>query len=196
MDKSAIIDFFDGLADRWDSWQEDNNHQISLALDLIEPDNNLKILDVACGTGILEPFFEKYCPSRMLCVDISSEMIALARKKRRNSWVEYLHSDIFDINECDFDLCIVHNALPHFENFENLLSNLSQRLKNGGRIMVLHSESRESINRRHMDKAMTVSRYLPPADDFVKTFNVTFNADIMVDTKKMYLVSGIKAVKM
>ena len=195
MDKQTIIDFFDGLADKWDSWQDGNNPIIALAIDLITPSPNLKILDTACGTGIIEPFLEKYNPNYMLCVDISSKMIDLAKAKSQNSWAKYLNSDIFDVTENEFDICIIHNALPHFEDFKRLIDHVSQRLKNGGRIVILHSESRDSINKRHMAKADAVSRYLPKAKELADIFKPIFDIDIIIDTKKIYMVSGVKVTK-
>jgi demethylmenaquinone methyltransferase/2-methoxy-6-polyprenyl-1,4-benzoquinol methylase len=100
-----------------------------------------KILDLACGTGILTfKLADKFPKSKIVGVDMMPEYIALARKKvaaenRQNIHLICARAEVVQLNEM-FD-CITSSYIPKYVPAEPLLKNVSRYLKSGGRL-VLH----------------------------------------------------------
>ncbi len=192
MERKTVTDFFDALAQDWDQGIDKSNPSIKLALDLIKPEPNLKIIDVGCGTGIMENFLAVFNPQKMLGIDISPKMIEYAHRNKKHPWADYVCADIMEFSGQKFTLCTVHNALPHFGNTEKLVKHLAGLLEDNGRIAVFHSQSRQKINKRHMEKANHVSCILPSGKKLANFLEKYFNTDIIVDNDHLYLVSGTK----
>ena len=55
MDKKDVIEFFDGLAASWDAELVRSDEIIGIILDNGGIKEGVKVLDVACGTGVLIP---------------------------------------------------------------------------------------------------------------------------------------------
>ena len=74
----------------------------------------LDILDVACGTGVMEQFLLKYNPKSIVAVDIAENMIKKAKEKYNDNRIEFICDDIHNIKDRKFDYVIIYNAFPHF----------------------------------------------------------------------------------
>ena len=81
MDKKKIIQFFDQCASWWDDDMIRNEDIICKIFDNCEIDQNSKVLDVACGTGVLFEDYLKRNVSSLTGIDISSEMVKIAKRK-------------------------------------------------------------------------------------------------------------------
>ena len=79
MDKKSIVDFFDSRADKWDDIQIIRAEKIDKILDVAGIDGQSRVLDVACGTGVLEDFYLKRGARYVLGADISPKMVELAK---------------------------------------------------------------------------------------------------------------------
>ena len=55
MNKEAVIEYFDRMAPGWDSHMKRNERAITRILDNAHVKEGVKVLDVACGTGVLIP---------------------------------------------------------------------------------------------------------------------------------------------
>lgn len=190
MNKKDIISFFDEFAPKWDNMNEQNHTVISQILDNCKISENVKVLDVACGTGVLFPHYIE-CKAIVTGLDISPEMVKIASEKHPQINVICGDAESISLDE-KFDVIMIFNAFPHFPNPEKLIENLSKALKKGGRISIAHGASREEINHCHEGKPNRISLPLPEAEDVAKLLSSHFDVDIVISNDLMYQVSGIK----
>ena len=193
MNKRDIIDFFNKLAPGWDKDLIHDDKKISFILDRAGITKGVSVLDVACGTGVLIPDYLARDVKKVLAVDISPAMIAIAKAKFSDPRVEFLTADIetADLPE-KFDRCVVYNAFPHFPDPRNLVHVLAEKLIQGGRLTVAHSMSREALNAHHSGTASKVSRGLMSESELSVLCETYFDVDTALSTEAMYIVSGIK----
>ncbi|MDR1694460.1 MAG: methyltransferase domain-containing protein [Lactobacillaceae bacterium] len=103
----------------------------------------LKILDAGCGTGLCGKYLKKYAGIFGLHgVDISSEMIAEAKRKRiyNKLFVEELIS-FLSSRKNEYDLVVSTDVFIYFGDLENLFLNLNNILKKNGRVIFSVSEN-------------------------------------------------------
>lgn len=194
MDKNAVSAFFDSLADSWDDEMIKIQWKIDKILDTAEVTEGKKVLDIACGTGVLIPDYLCRKVERCVAVDISSRMIEIAKSKFcKTKSVEFLCADAEEyVFSEKFDCIVIYNAFPHFADRKKLFGNLSERLKRGGRITVAHGMSREALIRHHSGKAENVSTILPETDEMAEMMNSFFAVDVKISTDEIYIVSAKK----
>ncbi|MBP3634498.1 MAG: class I SAM-dependent methyltransferase [Oscillospiraceae bacterium] len=191
MNKQDIIDFFDSRASGWDADTVKNEQIIETILDNAGVGQGSAVLDVACGTGVL---FADYLSrgAKVTAVDISSEMVKLAKAKFPQ--VEVLCGDVEDLQlDRQFDCIMVYNAFPHFPEPEKLLRVLSAMLCPGGTLTVAHGASRAVIDHHHEGHASKVSVGLMHEDDLEKLFEKYLTVTVKLSNDHMYQVTGRKA---
>ena len=190
MNKKDIISFFDDFAPTWDNVNERNNQVIAQILDNCKIFEGTHVLDVACGTGIL---FSDYIErkAKVTGVDISPEMVKKAKEKFPQAKTICEDAENVSFNEL-FDVVMIYNAFPHFNEPEKLIENLANNLKKGGRISICHGASREEINRCHEGKPSKISLPLPEVENVAKMLSSRFDVDIIISNDLMYQVSGTK----
>lgn len=153
-----IIEFFDKYAPGWDEHMIRNEEVIKEILDNAGVRRGSRVLDVACGTGVLIPDYLERGAEEVTAVDISPKMIEIARGKFKEPNVQLIRADVMsDDMGTDYDSIVVYNAFPHFPNQKELIKRLSQLLKVGGRLTVAHGMSREWIEKHHEGAAGKVS---------------------------------------
>lgn len=189
-----VIAFFDRLAPNWDAAQIDRYAVIESILDNAGVGAGQRVLDVACGTGILFEHYLRRGVASVTGVDISPEMAKLAaRKAAGHPQIRVVCGDIERVTlDTPFDAVVVYNAFPHFEDGARLIEGLWDRLAEGGRLTVAHGFSRETINARHGSDAHRVSQGLMPADDLAALFRPRFDVDVVISNGEMYQVAGTK----
>lgn len=194
MNKSDVIEFFDRCAPQWDADQIPKDAIINRILDNANVVEGLDVLDVACGTGVLFPFYLERNVRSVTGIDISHEMARLASEK--HAAFEKIRVICGDVEETrfdkQFDSVMVYNAFPHFPDPERLIATLASLLKEGGRLTIAHSASREQIDDHHKGPASKVSNGLMYADELKAIFEPFFEVDIMISNQEMYQVSGVK----
>lgn len=191
--KEDVIAFFDELASGWDAGQIRDEDKINTILDYAQVKEGVKALDVACGTGVLIPDYLDRNVSKVTAVDISSEMIRIAKSKFNHRRVEFYCADIEEIElPQDYDTCMVYNAFPHFTNPAGLISALAAKLKMGGRLTIAHSMSRKQLDSHHAGPAAKVSNGLMSEDDLARLFGAFFEVDVKISNDRMYVVSGYR----
>ncbi len=192
--KEDVVEFFDKMASSWDAGQILDDDKLNLILDYAGAREGVSVLDVACGTGVLVPYYLERNVGKITGVDLSAEMIKLAKQKFSEPNVEFFCADIEEIElGGDYDMCMVFNAFPHFINPANLIATLADKLKVGGRLTVAHSMSKKQLDSHHSGPARKVSVGLMSEDDLEKLFQGFFNVDVKISNEKMYIVSGVKA---
>jgi ubiquinone/menaquinone biosynthesis C-methylase UbiE len=92
-----------------------------------------KILDLGCGTGILEMYLPKDC--KIVGIDNSKDMLKIARSKKLKN-VKFVLADIRNFNLKErFDIAVcINDTLNHLTSSKDLksfFSNIARHLKKG-----------------------------------------------------------------
>lgn len=190
MDKKEIIAFFDDMASGWDAMQVRNEEVIVEILQKGGITQNTKVLDVACGTGILFPDYISL-GAEVTGIDISANMVEKAREKYSD--IKVICGDAAEyIFEETFDAVIIYNAFPHFSKPDKLIKNLSAALREKGRFTVAHGMSEKDLAKCHSTVAKDVSLPLPSKEKLCEIMSEFFVVDVMVSDEEKYIVSGLK----
>lgn len=193
IEKQAVIDFFDRCAPTWDAEMIRSDRKINIILDNARVGAGSRVLDVACGTGVLTPDYLARDVASVTAVDISPEMIRRARDKFRDDRVQFLCGDVetLDVGR-DFDAVVVYNAFPHFPDPERLVAHLASLLRPGGVLTVAHGMGRAAIDGHHKGRASAVSRGLMSAQELAAIFEKHLTVTTVLSTEEMYQVAGEK----
>ena len=191
MDKKAVIEFFDRCAPSWDADMIKSDEIIGKILDNAEVGNGQHVLDVACGTGVMFPYYLERNVASVTGIDISPEMAKIAQEKFPAQQVICGDVEEYEFDR-QFDVIVVYNAFPHFPEPARLIKRLCSLLKEGGRLTIAHGASREAIDGHHKGSASKVSNGLMSADSLKKLFDPLFEVEIMISNSRMYQVSGFK----
>ncbi len=188
-----IAKFFDELAFAWDENNVYNEDIVCKILDNAQVAENKTVLDVACGTGVL---FEEYLlrkVKKVTAIDISSQMVEIAKKKANGTQIEVVCGDVETYLFTEkYDCCVIYNAFPHFLCPERLISILEKVLKEDGIITVAHSMSREDINKIHSGSAKKVSIELMEIEKLAILLEPYFDVTVCVSNEDMYQICGKK----
>ena len=148
--KTQIKIMFNLISKRYDIL----NRIITFGLDLrwrknlvnkIKPQNPKIILDVATGTGDLAIELSKTNAEKIIGIDISDQMIEIAKKKIRkknlNSLIKILKSNSENMNFKNdyFDMVTVSYGVRNFDNLNKGLSEIFRVLKPSGKIYILET---------------------------------------------------------
>lgn len=191
MEKKDIASFFDNCAPWWDDDMIRNEVVISAILDNSGIESGMDILDVACGTGVLFPDYEKRGVGSVTGIDISPEMAKIAQRKFPE--VTVICGDVEEtVFDRKFDAIMVYNAFPHFPDPANLIKVLADLVKPGGRLCVAHSMSRAQLQQHHAGRASRVSIDLIHEKDLAALFAPFFDVDVIISNDRMYQVAGTR----
>lgn len=194
MNKQDVIAFFDRCAPKWDADMIKNDEIIGKILDNAEIEPGQHILDVACGTGVLFPYYLRRGAASVTGIDISPEMAKIAETKfAGEDKIRVICGDVEEVHfDRKFDRIVVYNAFPHFPSPKRLIKILAGLLKDDGRLTIAHGQSREAIDGHHQGSASKVSNGLMTAESLKKLFDPHFDVEIMITNSRMYQVSGVK----
>lgn len=191
MEPNEIISFFDERAAHWDDRLIRNEEVIAAILDNGGILPGKYVLDVACGTGVLFPDYLKRRVASLTAIDISPEMVKIARQKFPH--VEVICGDaqtaVFDRQ---FDAVMIYNAFPHFPEPSALIGALAKCVRTGGKLSVAHGMSRDKLLAHHSGAASTISRPLPDEKALAKLFEPWFEVELALSDDRMYQVVGRK----
>ena len=185
IDKADVIEFFDRCAPSWDAGLIRSDRKINIILDNAGVREGSRVLDVACGTGVLIPDYIRR-GADVTGIDISPEMIKLAERKYAGTGVRFICGDIetADVGQ-GFDAIVVYNAFPHFPDPERLITHLSGLLAEGGVLTVAHGMSREQIDAHHHGSASKVSMGLMPAEQLAGIFGRHLDVTAVISDEDM-----------
>lgn len=190
MDKKEIIAFFDKLASEWDKTNVRNEEVIAEILENGGIRKGIKVLDVACGTGVLFPDYLK-TGADITGIDISENMVKTAREKFPD--VKIICGDATDFPlEEKFDAIMIYNAFPHFDEPEKLIKNLAEALDSNGRLSIAHGISEKELAECHSGSARNISVPLVKKEVLADMLKPYLNVDITISDERMYMVSGVK----
>lgn len=102
-----------------------------------------KVLDLACGNGYFSRKLLVQNPSEIVAVDISEEMIKLAKANPKNKGIKFVLGDVNQLKKLgEFDIAIagflLHYAKTKDELF-NMCKNIYSNLKKGGSFITINN---------------------------------------------------------
>lgn len=186
-------EFFNQVAFKWDDMCHHDENKINHIIDISEVKKDSKILDVGTGTGVLIKYLMETNPKEIHGVDLSENMIQVAKSKYKDDRVKFYAEDIVEFNEeKDFDYVFIYSAYPHFKDKEKLFSHLRKLMKENGKIIICHSQSKEDINRVHASKEAVKEHILPKAEITCEIMKDYFKINKCIDNDEMYYISAVK----
>ena len=194
MNKQDVIAFFDRCAANWDADMIKSDVIIGKILDNVQVQPGMDVLDVACGTGVMFPYYLELGVASVTGIDISPEMAKIASEKYAGEdRVRVICGDVEEtVFDRKFDVVVVYNAFPHFPDPRRLIKTLSGLLKEGGRLTIAHGASREAIDGHHKGPASKISNGLMSAESLKNLFAPHLQVEVMISDNRMYQVAGIK----
>ena len=185
--------FFDERAAHWDArGHADNTALLRGILSAAGLTEGARILDIACGTGVLFPLLLETNPQLIHGIDLSDEMVKHARKKTEDPRIELFAADFYEFSPaCHYDFAVAYNAYPHFTEKARFAKKLHALLGKNGRFLIMHGRGREMINAHHnQGEAVHVSVPLDPCEEEALAFEGLFRIDLKIDTESCYALSG------
>lgn len=164
----SMSEFFDGLSENWDQNELSTKDERREFLSFLDIKEDEKILDLACGTGVITSLLQEKSKCDVIGLDISPKMIEKAKEKEKeNPYIHYYVGDFlsYDFKE-KFDHIIVFNAYPHFLDREAFKNKVLKILNKNGKLEIIHNISRQEIESHHKGGANPYSRgLLAPLDE-------------------------------
>ena len=190
--KKDVIEFFDRCAPGWDADLVCSDKIIGIILEHAGVTAGKTVLDVACGTGVMIPYYLERDVAKVTGIDISPNMAKIAREKFHQENVQIVCGDVeeTDFGET-FDCIVVYNAFPHFPDPKRLLERLADLLKRGGTLTIAHGASRETIDSHHKGFASRVSMGLMPVEELAAMFPSKLEVITQISDDRMYQVTGV-----
>jgi len=190
--RRSQADFFDSLAPHWEADRQLNDAKVQSLLDACRLRQGERLLDLACGDGILEDKLLSY-GVKIDGVDISPEMISLAKKAHQNPNLTYFCRDFYEhSSEIPYDVILVFDAYPHFLDKDAFAQKAASLLKKGGRLYILHDSSKETINAHHEHVSKDLSTPLKSAKKEAFPFWKSFKKGRIEDEKDHYFIELIR----
>lgn len=144
--RSSIRSMFDEVAPTYDFL----NHLLSLGIDnywratatakakkLLEGIPSSKILDVATGTGDLAASMAKIPGTKVKALDLSPEMLAIARKKYPGITFLEGYAEKLPFETASFDIVSAGFGVRNFEHLDLGMQEFSRVLKPGGHAIII-----------------------------------------------------------
>lgn len=193
IEKNKVIEFFDGCAPTWNDEMIINDSIVARILDNAEVTEGMRILDVACGTGVLMPYYISRNVASVTGVDISPKMLEIAASSFKADNIRFMCLDAETEKTGEmYDCIVVYNAFPHFPDPDRLIANLCSMLVPGGTLTVAHGMSREKIDSHHEGRARHISNGLMPAGELAELFRPYTEVIKVISDDSMYQVVGRK----
>lgn len=190
--------FFNEIADRWDEINHYPVKKIETMLHMLGIGRSDTVLDVGTGTGVLLPLLMKQTrPENITAIDAAEKMIAKAKEKFSNTAIQFIAGDVLEypLNADYYDHIICYSVFPHFEDKRAVIKLFAALLKQGGLVSILHSSSRENINKTHTHIASRgiSSDYLLPAQEYIPLLNRNgLKEERVIDNEEMFVLCGRK----
>jgi SAM-dependent methyltransferase len=108
--------------------------EIPALLSLLPDLKGKRILDLGCGFGEHCKMFVQMGASRVVGIDISEKMLAVAKKENADPRIVYLHMPIENIGELEesFDVVVSSLAFHYVEDFSGVINAIAARLVPNG----------------------------------------------------------------
>ena len=193
MDKQDVIRFFDQAAATWDADMICSVPVVDKILDGARLRRGMEVLDVACGTGVMFPFYLGRGVKSVTAIDISPNMAQIAAQKAVGKPVTVICGDAenYDFDR-QFDCAVIYNAFPHFPDPTHMIDSLARWIRPGGTLTVAHGMSAEALRHHHSGAAFRVSLDLPEPEELAALLAPWFAVKSTVSNEYMYQVVGVR----
>lgn len=140
--ESSVKDTYNKLAHNYERrWHHYVWTTLRYLSDRVDFDGTEAVLDVGCGTGVLEEFLLKRWPGLSITgVDISEKMLTVAGNKHTLSPnLTFLQANASDLpfESEKFDAVVCANCFHYFDQPGQTLVEMKRVLKKGGRLVLL-----------------------------------------------------------
>ena len=173
--KGLVENVFDQVYDQYDLMNDFMSlgiHRLwkKNLLNMMNPSQKQKLIDVACGTGDIAKLFLKYTfkESNITCVDPNKGMIKKGKEKltkyKNLKWI-IAPAEKLPIEENIFDFYTISFGLRNTKNLDKALSEAYRVLKPGGRYLCLEFSKIQNSNLDFIYK--NYSKLIPKIGEFV-----------------------------
>lgn len=169
--KDNIKDTFNNVANSYDK----NRQFIISAKKMVEfidfQDKNLNILDLSTGTGnIAIELAKKFPKSTIYAIDISNEMLEIAREKTEAEYIKnitYLVQDVenLEFKDIKFDIITCGYGLFFYPDMDRVFCDICTKLNDGGKFIfsTFTDSAFEPYSKIFLDMLETNYSIKPPA---------------------------------
>ncbi|MCF0117205.1 MAG: methyltransferase domain-containing protein, partial [Bacilli bacterium] len=186
IDNKEVEEFFSEIADSWDQHSSADLKSLEERLRVLKIKENESVLDLGCGTGILENILPRFT-NKITGLDISPYMIKNAKEKHPD--INYVVGDFYtSVFKNKFDNIIIYNAYPHFIDKPLFVKKVIQVLKKKGKFYLIHGASKEVINQCHKEVPSSISIGLKDVEEELKVFKKYFNVVETHDNENEYII--------
>lgn len=185
---NEIKEFFNMQASTWDKREKHTEEELDLFIRAyVELEDGNKVLDLGCGTGIITNILYNITNCDVDAIDISNEMINIAKNKYNNDKIHFICDDFYNLNT-KYDHIICFNAYPHFLDVLKFKEKIYEILNDDGKLTIIHNLSRHSLDRHHSG-IFNISRKLPPIIKEAEIYKDKFEILNIIDNDEMILLS-------
>lgn len=191
-------DFFNSMAEKWDSVCQHDMNKVKYIISLLNIEYGARILDVGTGTGVLIQLLAEQAGEQgeITAIDVSDRMLEVAQRKHTYNNVSFVCGDVLEAdfpNEY-FDYVICYSVFPHFDDKEFAVKVLSKYIKQGGKLIICHSQSREAINNKHKSASEAVAEDILPQINVIRGYfeNSGLETIIEIDNDEMFVAAARK----
>lgn len=188
MNREEIATFFDKHAKNWDDETICDYRKIETIFNFANIKENIDVLDVGCGTGVLFDYYLKKKVRSIKAIDISEEMIKVAKSKYFNSNINLECVDAYKFNAGKYDAIMMYDCFPHFDDQEQIIKHLSTLLKEEGFLTVAHSMSIKRLKKHH-ENIENISLDPIHEDELEKIMNKYGTVTTKISNEDMFVVT-------
>lgn len=186
--------YFDERAANWNEQAEPAGTKHLMVAQLAGVHEGSRVLDVGCGTGIMERAYLELGTASIVALDLSERMLDCARTSFSDVPAERLRFECRDIldftSDEPFDVMVIYNAYPHILDKAALVEASASLLVPQGRFLVAHGMGRATLNEHHANVPHDVTSDLPPAREAALDWQGAFDIDMVADTPFTYFFGG------
>ena len=134
--KTKVLEAMDRIAAKRDSYIKRNRYYYRNLINYFRfaIPVNARIAEIGCGTGYL---LNALRPSEGLGIDISPEMIAIAREKYPHLRFEVMDAEQISLDE-KFDFVIISDTLGYLEDIQKAFSEIKKIVHPGTRVLITY----------------------------------------------------------
>jgi len=201
--KGLVENVFDQVYDRYDLMNDFMSlgiHRLwkKNLLNMMNPSQKQKLIDVACGTGDIAKLFLKYSfkESNITCVDPNNGMIKKGKEKlnkyKNLNWI-IAPAEKLPIEKNIFDFYTISFGLRNTKNLDKALSEAYRVLKPGGRYLCLEfskiqNDNLNFIYQNYSKIIPTIGKFVvgnkEPYEYLVKSIENFLNQEELIDLMK------------
>ena len=191
-----VAAYFDARADVWDTTCKLRASTARRLRQLLDNLSGARVIDVACGTGVMVDFYLKEGAESVVAVDISRKMAEVAaRKFAGDERVTVKCADILSADLDPADVVVIYNAYPHFPDKAALIRKVAELLVPGGVCLIAHGMGREELNGHHGAQAAGVSTPLHSAFAEAAAWSDAFEITALADEEDFFAIRMRKPAK-